>query len=194
MNWLLGAALGLAACSNTTALSVWKKPGIGPLAFNKVAIIATSKDAALRRQIEDRVAAQLPQVRATPSYQLLPVLTNDREALRGVLGQEGFDGAVVVRIASVDREATYVPGGAPYYGFGAWPMYDPGFVSVDTYVRVETSIYAIPDADLLFAVTSRTANPSDVGDLVDETVTTVREQLRKQGLVAPVSRRDQASR
>jgi hypothetical protein len=189
MKWLLAAALGLAACTNTQTLSVWKKPGIGLLSFKHLAIIVPTKDEAVRHQFEDRVAAELPMVSSTPLYQALPgPLSTDRGALIGALSQGGFDGAVVIRIASVNREATYVPGGMPYYGFGAWPMYDPGFVSVDTYVRVETSIYAMPDADLLFSVTSRTANPPDLGDLVDETVATVRQQLQKQGLVpAPVS-------
>jgi hypothetical protein len=187
MKWLLTAALGLAACSTTQTLSVWKKPGIGALSFKRVVVMVPSKDESVRRQIEDRVAADLASVQAQPSYRVLPAgpLPTDKEVLRQTLAQEGFDGGLVIRIAAVDKEATYVPGPMPYYGFGAWPMYDPGFVSVDTYVRVETSIYALPDGDLLFSVTSRTANPPDLGDLIDETVTAVREQLQKQGLTAP---------
>jgi hypothetical protein len=186
MRWLLTAALGLAACSTTQTLSVWKKPGIGSLAFNRVAVLVPSQDESVRRQIEDRVSADLPAVQAQPGYRTLPgPLSTNREALRQTLAQAGFDGAIVIRIASVDKEATYVPGGMTYYAFGAWPLYDPGFVSVDTYVRVQTSIYSVPDGDLLFSVTSRTANPPDLGDLIDETVTAVREQLQKQGLVAP---------
>lgn len=188
--WLLVAALSLVACSNTQTLSVWKKPGLGPLTFNKVAVLVPTKDESVRREFEDRVAAQLPTVQAAPGYQELPgpLSGRDREQIRETLAQDGFDGAVVIRIAKVSKETTYVPGAGPAYGFGYWPMYDPGFVSVDTYVRVETSIYSVPDGELLFAVTSRTANPNDLGDLIDETVTTVRGQLQKQGLVpAPVS-------
>jgi hypothetical protein len=183
------AALAFAACS-TTMVSTWKKPGIGPLAFQKVAVIAPVKDEGIRRSIEDQVAGSVRSVEAVPGYRL-GALSSDPQALRAQLAQAGFDGAVVVGIRSVNKQARVVPG-AGYYGFGMYPMYDPGYVTVDTYVTVQTNIYSVADGEMLFSATSRTADPQSLRELVDETVSAVSDELRKQGLVRPVSLRDAA--
>src|SRR5690242_7616211 len=120
------AVLALAAgCSTTSMLSVWKKPGTGPLEFKKVAVIAPVKDASLRRSVEDQVVGSLKMGHSVPSYTLFgPNKISDPPAVKAALREQGFDGAVVIRIASVDQESSWVPGTG--YGFGAWPMYDPG--------------------------------------------------------------------
>lgn len=180
------ALLCSTACS-TMMLSTWKKPGQGPLQFQKLAVIAPVKDAAMRRSIEDQLVTELGPGRATATYELLGGAI-DQETLKATLSGQGYDAAVAVRIASVDKEADYVS--APYsYGFGAWPYYEGGYVDVNTYVRVETHIYSLPAGELLFSSMSRTVNPTNVRELVDETVKAVRSELEKEGLlVKPVAR------
>ena len=164
-------------------VSTWKRPGQGPLTFQRIAIVAPVTHEGVRRQIEDQLARELGPGRATASYTLLPGPI-DKAALKARLAEGGYDGAIAVRIPDVEKEADFV-GDPIYYGFGGWPMYDPGYVTVDTYVRVETRIYEMPSGELLFAATSKTVNPRDVTALVDETLNAVREELKKEGLIAP---------
>jgi hypothetical protein len=71
----------------------------------------------------------------------------------------------------------------PYYAYGGWPAYDPGYVRVDTYVRVETNVYSLPDDRLVWASASRTENPGSVRSLVSDTAKAVAKSMRSQGLV-----------
>jgi hypothetical protein len=175
-----------AACAQTSIVATWKEPGAGPVRFNRVLVMAPSADSALRRTIEDELARRLRTGQATPSYTIFSdEELKDREAVQARAAQMGFDGVVVFRVVSVDRQATWVPGTywGPYYAFGGWPVYDPGYVRTDTVVRVDTDVYSARDRRLIWASTSKTYDPSSVRKLVDEVTTAVTKQMRKQGLI-----------
>jgi len=123
---------------------------------------------------------------AVPSYSLFPGdQTLDPAQVRERVNQLGFDGMVVFRIAAVDKQATWVPGTymGPSYAFGAWPVYDPGYIRTDTVVRVETDVYSLPDDRLIWASTSRTYDPKSTRSLVADVTKAVGKAMRKQGLV-----------
>jgi hypothetical protein len=148
------AAALVSACASTAILSTWKEPGVGQVAFHKVLVLAPGRDPSIRRAAEDELVSRITRVLAVPSYTLIPDNEmGSQEAIRARAVAAGFDGAVVMRVVSVNRQATWVPGSwvGPYYAFGGWPAYDPGFVQVDTQVRVETNVYSLPDDKLLWA-------------------------------------------
>jgi hypothetical protein len=91
-----------------------------------------------------------------------------------------------MRVVAVEREATWAPGTwtGTYYAYGGWPAYYSGDVQVDTYVRVETNVYSVPDDRLVWASASETTNPSSVRSLVEKTAKAVADEMRKQGLLA----------
>jgi hypothetical protein len=182
------ATLLFAACAQTTILSSWKDPTAGALRFHKTIVFAPARDASLRRSAENELAKQLAErgVQSVPSYTVFPdPVRPEDESVRERVKELGFDGAIVMRVVSVNREATWMPGtwSGPYYSFWGWPAYDPGYVTYDTYVRVETNVYSLPDERLVWASATRTANPKDVRDLVDETVKAVTKSMRDQGMV-----------
>jgi hypothetical protein len=174
----IAALLALAACE-TTIVSVWKKSDTAPLAFGRVAIIANVNDEGIRRSVEDQFAKAM-NVEAVQAYKLGVSVPVDKDALQASLMQAGCDGLITVTVTGVDKEAYWAPGPAgPYAVWGAWPMYDPGYYQVDTYVQVRTNIYKTADQELLFSTTSRTANPTDVNDLVNETIAAVSKELQR---------------
>jgi hypothetical protein len=183
------AALVTAACATTT-VSVWKKPDVGELAFSKVAVFAAVDNEAMRRTVEDQIAGSIRMMPAVPAYRLkLKATKEDPAGLRDALTKAGFDGAIVMDVKAVDKEASYSPS-AGYFAWGAWPYYDTESFTVDTYVTVQTNVYSVPTGELLVGVTSRTANPNDLRDLVDETMATVRKELHARQLLPNVSSRD----
>ncbi len=181
----------LSACG-ATIVSSWKKPGIERIDFRRVAVIAAFSDAATRRNIEDRLVAEIGRGRAVASYTLQPGPI-EREVLKARLEESGIDGAIAIRIVDVDRETRWVPGtysgaygyGYGYYGlgFGFWPMYDPGYYTTVTRVQVETSMYEVEGEELLFSATSETVNPKSTRALVDATLKAVRRELEKEGVM-----------
>src|SRR3569833_2363776 len=122
-------ALLMSACAATRKTETWVDPAFhgGPL--KKIAVIVVYDDEAVRRLAEDQAVAHLPALtQAVASYTLFPKLgSGERERIRARLIAEGFDGARVTRLVSVERDETYVPphsyflpvdpitGAQPYY-------------------------------------------------------------------------------
>jgi hypothetical protein len=185
---LLALALAFTACASTTLLSTWRNPSVGQLAFHKVLVIVPNHDESLRRAAEDELVSQFKHTNAVASYTIIPESElGNNEQIRERAKQAGFDGAVVMRLVNVSREANWVPGAVvgPYYAYGGWPVYDPGYVQIDTYVRLETNVYALADDKMAWASASVTTNPSSVRSLVSSTAHAVGKEMRKEGLLPP---------
>jgi hypothetical protein len=181
MGAIVFACLG--ACAPTKILSAWHDPAVAVRDMRKVLIIAPNTNEGLRRTAENELASKIPN--GVPSYNFLANNElNNESAIKAKVIQNGFDGVVVFRIVSVDKEATWVPGAyGGYYGYGAWSAYDPGYVQTDTFVRVDTSIYRAQDNKLAWASTSRTEDPQSVRKLVDSTASAVSKEMREEGII-----------
>ena len=192
----LAVAFLLAACaSNSTELvNAWKDPTLSTRHFNKVLAVFISKEEGLRRAAEDELARKLGN--AVPAYSVFPdSLLTDRSKAKAWVKQAGFDGAVIMRPVSVDRETTYVPGQtyvvpAPYssmwgyWGTGWSYAYDPGYVQQDQVVSVEGNVYSVADGKLIWASRTKTYNPESVRQLVNEIVDVTVAEMKRQKVVA----------
>lgn len=208
----LSRALGTAAlamilagsgCMHSTRLAAtWRDPSAPPLHFRRPITVFVTKSEPLRRTMEDKLAAQFPN--AVPSYKVFGSrdLTDGASIRRG-LAEAGFDGAIIMRVASVDERVTYTPGsywyGPPYYSFAgywgnAWGYpYDPVYVSEDRVVSIETQIYNLNNDKLIWAARSETTNPKSVGKLGDSVIKHVMNRLRRDGLVLSLAPSDDTS-
>jgi hypothetical protein len=178
-------AVGFAACTSTEMLATWRAPGQGPVRFQTVAVIAPNKTPTFRRVVEEALCQRIQHARCAPSYRLIPDADLDDDALiHERLAAHGIEGVIVMRVLSVNREATWTPGGwyGPYYGYAA-PMYDPGMTTVHTYVRVETRVYSLAEDRLLWASVSRTGDSESLTDLVRDTAKANADAMRSQGLL-----------
>ena len=188
-----GIALATAAsCAATRLTSSWKDPTAGKLSFKKVLVLVLSKDESIRRAAEDEVVRQVKRATALPSYNLfLADDLKEAERAKAKVQEEGFDGAVVMRLVDESQQLTYVPGSypAPYYSFyGYWgygwgAAWDPGYVRTDTIVLIETNIYSVKDGKLLWSGLSETFNPAGPVELVQGIVARVVSDLKKQGML-----------
>jgi hypothetical protein len=191
----VGVVILLGACApNTEVIESWKDPNIGPQRYQKVLGVFISQDASLRRAGEDQLAKRLPNV--VPSHSVLPQeTTRDRDKARVWFKQQGFDGVVIMRPVKVDKETTYVPGSSyvvpagygsmyGYWGTGWGYAYDPGYVRQDEVVMVETNVYNVSSAKLVWASRTKTYNPESVRQLVDEIVSQTAAEMKKQKVVA----------
>lgn len=183
---------GLLACATTKIETQWKDPAATAqdLAFRQVVAIAQVEDETTRRVAEDelvrvlesRPKAQARGMRALPSYTLIstPEL-RDVAAMRAKVEAAGFDGVVVLRLVADGERVTYVPGRYEAH-WGRVVSYDPGYTVVDRVVRVETSLYSVALGKRIWSGVSRTLNPKDLRDLVDDVARAVGAELEAQGL------------
>jgi hypothetical protein len=190
----LGAAVALTGCWHATRLAAtWRDPSAGPIHFRQPIAVFVSKDNVFRRTMEDKMASHF--ANAVPSYRVLSDKDlGDGTKVLHMLDESGYDGAIIMDVVNVSNVVSYTPGtywyGPPYYSFAgywgtAWGYpYDPGYISTNVVVSIETQIYNLRTDKLIWAARSETTDPKSVGKLGDSVLKHVMQELRKEGLVA----------
>lgn len=199
---LAAAALSLAGCASTRIASAWKDPADRGGTLKKVVVFVAVKDDAVRRFAENQAVRNPPPGTAVVAgHTLFDKPEPDMKRMRARLVQEGFDGALVARLVSVDKTQTYHPPEVQFAPFGPWPVYSPsyhsfywyypyaytymtpGHTTVTTRVLVETVLYRLPEGKPVWSAASETVNPDSTLDLVDELIDVLTKRLRREGLV-----------
>jgi hypothetical protein len=191
----IAVALGLAACggSSTTIEQSWKPPNLAPSRLRNVVTVYISRDGVIRRVVEDAMAQNLARrsVRAVPAYS---VLTDDdlkdRDRAKAKLAASGYDGVVALRLVGKETTIVATPPTDGYWTFDsywgmAWPgVYDPGYLTTETVVRVEAKVFSLADNKLVWAGLSKTVDPNTIRSVIDDVTKVVAETLKKQQIVA----------
>jgi len=179
------------ACASTKLTSTWRDPAIDLPPFRKVVGLAMTANPTLRRIAEDEFVRAVGPAHAVAGYALVPDdELRDRDAVRARLEAAGVDGAVVYRLAAVEERPRWVPpttyGGLwSYWGWAGPMVWEPGYLTTDRYVQVETAAYSVGDARLVWAGRSRTINPDSAEDVIDEVVRVTVSALRSERLLPP---------
>src|SRR5262245_33258524 len=186
---------GLVACSTTSFKSTWQDPQVGRLDFKgkRVAALVLTQNEALRRNGETALAQELAKrgVQPIPGYEFLSSddLKN-RDTVRAKLRESGAEGAVVMRVIDRRQEVNYVPGAGPYdgsfygyWGYGWSAVSDPGYLTTDTIVSVETMVYSVTDDKLLWAGVSETIDPGRLDSSIADIVNKAAKEMKKSGLI-----------
>ena len=189
----LAAALG--GCASTEIVSAWKDPALARVPFGKVLVVFQHSDAQLRHAMERTMAAEIRN--AVPAHAIFrDEEVRDLDLVKSRVRQEGFDSAVIMRIAAVEREVSYVPGRLHafpshyhgfygYWGYGWRSVYEPGYMRSDRVVSIATNVYSVADDKLVWASQSETFNPTSLRTAVAEVVRTTSratgEALRTRG-------------
>jgi hypothetical protein len=200
---LLSASL-LMSCASTTMTSTWRDSHYAGGPLKKIAVIVVEKNEDLRRFVEDQATRNIPDgTQAVPGYVIFGTLDEDKDKIKKRLIQEGFDGALVGRLAAIVRDETYRPphtyitaaspfmyGTAPYstyfdgyYGYAYSVAYAPAYHREDTRYVVETLLYKLPEGKPIWTGTSESVNPNSRQELVAEITRLVGNELRKEKLV-----------
>jgi hypothetical protein len=194
---VIATVCSVALAPSHTFTSTWKAPGTGPLDFagRKVAALVITTDDGLRMSAEEALAREItargPQ--GVAAYKLIPreELT-DKDKVKEWFGRSAVEGVVAMRVVGVDKSTSYsaVVWSSGYYG-SFWDYYGNGWATVtpigkgrvDTTLAVETLLYQVSDAKLLWASISETTNPKDAGTFMKGLVGAVVKELQKEGLV-----------
>ena len=173
------------ACgSSTTMETTWRTPQ-PETTLSNVVTVYISHDGAARRSFEDTMAARLNQrgIHAVPGYAVLTEMDlQDRAAARSKLMGQGFDGVVAVRLIGAHTEVYVQPTFIGYWG-GAW-AYDNAYLSTQTIVRLETSVFSLRDNRLVWSGISRTLDPASTQSAIASVTKRVAKELHHQGIVA----------
>ena len=195
MKILVIAALVIAAifsCSPSTKIEKsWVEPGAKVVrdSSNKVMIIALVKDETSRRVIEDELAKRI-KAASVASYRFLTsemIKAASDEALNNLITKENCTHVLLMRLADIEKETSYVPGSTygyyggygRYYGYGAAMYSTPGYYTTDKNYFIETTIYSVSPNKLLWTGTTKTVNPSKVEKAVNQIADVVVAKMKE---------------
>ncbi|MCB0358486.1 MAG: hypothetical protein KDD44_02590 [Bdellovibrionales bacterium] len=172
------AIVGLSACSTTTLTNQWEDPRYHGGGFQKVAVVALSKEGTQRRIFEDAMVGVLEQrgVEAVPSYEFIgdrKHLSIDR--LANLLRHQQSDAILATRLVDVEEEIEYYsPPTYPYryfyddfnaYYTQGWPP-EANIASYTT-VQLETNLYSAKSGKLIWSARSKTIEPGPTEEMVE---------------------------
>jgi hypothetical protein len=184
----------LVSCGPSTKIEkTWMEPGssISQSAANNTLVIAMVKDETSRRVIEDMIVKRM-NGKGAPSY---PFLTADllkehnQELLDAKLKEGKYTHILMMRLADIEKETSYVPGTTyyggygRYYGYGAGFYGSPGYYTEDKNYFVETTIYSVEPDKLLWTGTTKSVNPDKIEKTVNEIADIVVEKMKKDGFL-----------
>lgn len=181
----------LVSCGPSTKIEKsWMEPGasVTPGASNKTLVVAMVKDETSRRVIEDQVAKRLGGG-AVSSYTIIP--SGNEDALKQKVTEGNFTHVLLMRLADIEKETSYVPGTTTgyyggygrYYGYGYGMYSTPGYYTTDKNYFVETTVYSVSPDKLLWTGTTKTVNPSKIDKAVNEIADAVSEKMKKDGFI-----------
>jgi hypothetical protein len=186
------ATLLLAACGgNTTVKDVWVADGFAAKRPSKIVVIGIAPDDIKRQQFEDALAAKLKD--GTASRTLIPISQlKDKATAQAFFKDKGFDGAIIVRVVSVERHNETMPEhGSGLMGSGAsmWGHMDPtayqrdqNFVLETNTVVLQTDLFRVDTGERLVSATSSTFTAQDMNKFAGELFDEVAKKLKKQGV------------
>jgi len=188
--------ISLVSCGPSTKMEKsWMEPGasVTTSAPNKTLVIAMVKDETSRRVIEDQLVKRI----GSPSVSSYTLISTDMlkeasdEALKKIITDGKFTHVLLMRLADVEKETSYVPGTTTsfyggygrYYGYGAGMYSTPGYYTTDKNYFVETTVYSINPDKLIWTGTTKTVNPSKVEKTVNDIADVVVEKMTKDGFL-----------
>jgi hypothetical protein len=184
------------SCSPSTEITKsWMEPGSSFTPSNdvKTFVIAMVKDESTRRIIEDALVNRM-KTTAMASYHILTpemIKSGGDEVLNQTVALHKFTHILLMRLADVEKETSYVPGSTSvvyssynrYYGYGANYYSSPGYYTTDKKFIIETTIFLVNPNKMLWTGTSKTVNPSHVDQAVKEIGDAVVKKMKTDGFL-----------
>ena len=195
-NVLLGLLImAFTACGTSTHIvNSWRDPEVvvDTANIHQFVVAALLKNQAVRRQVEDDMAARFPG-KAVQSYKELgeDELKENDDVYNQKLRRDGYDGIVMLRLVNVDKSTTYVPGAYPVY-YGSWRgywryswggFYDPGYYTTDKAFNVEVTVFSLKRDKLIWTANTTTVNPAGRGELFADVSKAVVDKMKKEGFL-----------
>jgi len=187
--------MALAACGTSTHIvNSWRDPEVvvDTANIHQFVVAALLKNQAVRRQVEDDMAARFPG-KAVQSYKELgeDELKENDDVYNQKLKSDGYDGIVMMRLVNVDKSTRYVPGAYPAY-YGSWRgywryswggFYDPGYYTTDKAFNVEVTVFSLKRDKLIWTATTTTVNPAGRAELFTDVSKAVVDKMKKEGFL-----------
>lgn len=209
---LLVSAIAIVACAKGAATSFsqsYRNPGYQDTVFDNVLVIGVAQNQESRRAFESALVSAIVSEggRSVASIDVLPhdeKLSEDE--LHAVIQQGGYDGVLLTRLLSVDKDTDYTPpkkynnpqtryypsgwgygyGYGGYYGFYGTTyaeVHEPGYFDTSTTLKLETNLYSVATNELVWTGQSETVDPESIDDARHSIAQAVAQKLKAERLI-----------
>ncbi|MDP4147948.1 MAG: hypothetical protein Q8927_10285 [Bacteroidota bacterium] len=193
----------LSSCSPSVQLTAsWRNSSIQPARFSKILVMAIGKDLEKRRMGEDNLRLELSEhgFAATTSLDEFGpdfAKMNDSIRMRRILLDKQFDGVLTMRVLSVNEHDRWVPGDVYYgpigyyhgfygYYFRVWGYYEqPGYLTKDVEVLLESNLYMVASGDLLWSGQSKAFSRNPTPEMARRYAKNVVKDMISKGAIVP---------
>ncbi|MFY7890878.1 MAG: hypothetical protein ACOVOW_18305 [Spirosomataceae bacterium] len=186
----------LIACNTTRLTSTWREPNkvVNIPQLNKVLVVALFQSETSRRKAEDQMIGYL-EGKGVVSYDYLDkdISVKSEEVIRQKIKQDGFDGAITMRLMDVDKERVNYRSNnlmSPYfntfsgYYFLNWPYYaNSSYYSTTKTYTVETIVFSISEDKVIWTGTTQTTDPDGLTKMTEEIAKVVYDKMIKDGFI-----------
>lgn len=188
----------LSSCNSTRMISTWREPNkeISLNKLNKVLVVALFQNETTRRKVEDQLVGYF-NGKGVTAYDYLDksISETNEEAIRDKIKNDGFDGAITMRLLDVDKEKSYTRSNIALYPsyynnfsgyyYRNWPYYfDSGYYLTTKIFTVETNVFSIKEDKIIWTGITKTTDPSGVVTMTEEIAKEVFNQMLKEGFIS----------
>ena len=188
----------ITSCASTKITSVWMDQDKAGTSFNDILVIGIAEEEHNRRLFEEQFTAQLTAagIESEVSYKILPEGTSiTRDTVTAAIAGKNIDAVIVTHMVSVEEETVYRQNMdyRPTYGY-SYGMYNyypsvhsyvhqPGYYTTHDVVKLETNLYEVESAALVWSAQSRSFAPESAKEVIDELVKLVIKDLQEKALI-----------
>ena len=203
--------LAAIACKTTTTKfsQSYRNPGYEETVFKNVLVIAVAQNQESRQAFEDALSSAIGSEGGTAQASI-GVLPNEEQItedqLHAAIDAGGFDGVLLSRLVSVDKDSTYTPPkkynnprtryypASPGWGYGYGGFYgfygttfaevhEPGYFDTSTTLTLETNLYSVATNELVWTGRSETIDPESIEDARASVTQAVAKKLKEERLI-----------
>ena len=191
------SVIALNACTSTKITNIWREPNkeVSIPKLDKVLVVALFKDETSRRKAEDEMVGFL-NGKGVVSYEYLDntISAKNEEVIREKIKNDGFDGAITMRLVDVEKDKIYSPANYSLYPqyyrnfsgyyFRNWGYFsNPSYYSTTKTYIVETNVYSIKEDKIIWSGLTETTNPDGVKKMTEEIGKAVFKAMIKEGFI-----------
>ena len=198
--FLLSLVFLLAGCSSTKLVTSWSEPAFTGKPLRKLLVIGVMENELQRNVYEDQFVKMLQDhgVTGIAAYSVIrgDDLHYSESDIREAVRQTGADGSVIARLGAIRKEQRYVPptyeyepafgyrrGFYGYYGMSYRYVSTPGYMTTDTIVELETTVFSTATEQMIWAGSTRSINPSSATSVVEKNASLIIKDMKKAGLL-----------
>jgi hypothetical protein len=158
-------------------------------------VVALFKSETNRHKAEDEMVAYL-KGKGVVSYNYLDDDFNrqNEDEIRKKIRNDGFDGAITMRLMDVEKDKFYSPttlSSYPIYyrTFSGYyyrnlPYYSQqGYYTTTKTYTVETNVYSMKEDKIIWSAITATTDPSGVDKMMDEITKVVYKRMKSEGFI-----------